>query len=273
MNYSILAFFEKKSIVTILHDSNVQILKDKEIQKINQIWKQYSKNTNLYNGELCNFNDFKIDDTNMIITTSKTNYAAYLARQSNKINSNIHQKIKPLTVGAVAVTSDYKIIIGKRSNDLVAPNKITPLPQGFITPYKKSQINPISILIDKLNKELNISEQYIENLVPGGLVKDKFYGHLMLIFFIYLKNINSNQIFELWKESSMKVLNESIWFIDCDKNIVTEFLFSQFDNLTGDAVGSLILFGKYNFGNTWYQKVLNQLVDYINPAILEITQE
>ena len=262
MTFSIRTLFAQTSKIRILRPSEDAELLDEDMSKIYAYWNKFHKNAKLYDGCLCNFKHLKILDADFEIATEKVMYAAFFARQSIKLSDHARTTIQPLTVGAVTKTADGKLIVGKRGENMVAARKVTPLPQGFVAANMiEAVIDPEEVLTNRLHMELNVPRHLIDRLIPGGLIRDEIYGHVMLVFFAYLSDIKSYDVIEMWKEAKEQELNAHIWLIECQKNEVRDFLVGQYDKLTGDAIGSFLLFGRNEFGYKWYRDSIERLIE------------
>lgn len=121
-----------------------------------------------FNGILASIISLKLNNGKVSIKTRKTNFSTfYFLKESRTKNIDIEKtpidkrNAIPLSIGAIAITVDKKIVVAIRKNTTFDNKKLTFMPGGYIDPLldaKNGELSAKYCLERELEEELGISD-------------------------------------------------------------------------------------------------------------------
>lgn len=186
-------------------------------------------NPNDFDGKLASVIAISISNDKAIIKTRESTFSTFLSLKEtrpSKIDLNCTPLDKrnclPLSVGAIAITNDNKVIVATRSNTAFDCETLTFLPGGYIDPVVDIEGQDISVpfcINRELKEELGVSSY--ENSKYLGIVYSKESSKQPLIA-LRLKLFESSERIQ----NTYTGNNESydLYFIDNNVKTMASFL-------------------------------------------------
>jgi hypothetical protein len=214
---------------------------------------------------LSNLRTLAYDNSKLQEYYDMSTYPSFVA----KYNSDLHPRearlseiskrmIMPRAISSITETIDGKIIMGYRSNDVLAAGKETPLPQGMVKVAKTNDgpfMNIFSTVLDRLNNELGISPESVEDLNMLSICRHTDYPDISSGFYMKL-SLNSNKVKKIAEEKISKGFNERLHFVD--RASLKNFVINQ-PNTTGDSTSSALSYLKFEFGKKYIEPLVKDL--------------
>ena len=220
---------------------------DTETQdKINANWEESKK---CFNGELIHVNKFLKDDTRICFLTQIGSYKDFIGTKDERPDSLMLACGKadccmPLSIGAIVITKDGKIIVAKR-NGTNLNNDFWSFPaEGYFNPKHaiNGQVSIFNGIADELKEELGININELIYFRVLGIVFDRVITKQPYIAIIWKTNLSSFEI----KSRFNKTKREEFKIIDFIENKKIPFLdFIKEHELTLHNLGKAILYGLY----------------------------
>lgn len=241
-----------QSQVKVNWNSQRRNLPQSLIEKIDAHWhreiSQTSKNSFIFNGDLCKLDSWKISDNNLTLDLRYTNYKELLysnhIHEQNTEESNFPFTSKALGISAVLLSSDNMIIVIKRSSHVgEGPGKLD-IVGGHIHPYEHSVEgipDPFFAMKAEMVEEVNLAPAPAEELVCIGIIITTTTQKPELVFSMQSHRANSESIIH---KASLKNSTEISEFLAIPnrKKSLQAFLNKEAKKLSPSAFGSLWLY-------------------------------
>jgi 8-oxo-dGTP pyrophosphatase MutT (NUDIX family) len=145
------------------------------------------------------------------------------------------------------MTSDHHLLLGQRTAAVAYhPGRVHPF-AGCMEP---ADADPFATVYRELQEELSIEQNEITDLRCIGLVEAQDLRQSEIIFTVATK-LNRREI-----ESRLDTTeHHSIWSIPATAQAV-EHAVNEDKNLTPVAVGALLLWGRINLGQSWFDAAM-----------------
>jgi hypothetical protein len=237
-------FYKSKRI----NQSNVAI------QFIESKWRHFvANNPNSFNGTLFRVDGYNIQNNNnnnnlIELQLSDTDYKEFVGTRDCEFvrRFGIQYTANPLSVGAVLVTKDNKIVLGKRAEDIVDVGKSkVSVVAGYLDP-KQDMVNSDAADDDNNNIDIFsavkreiyeetgiIEEKHIIDLMCMGLIANKENNQINIPFYCKL-NIPAKE-FEVKNSSSSQKEFSKIIIIDNSVQSIDDFI-SATENQLSDII-------------------------------------
>jgi 8-oxo-dGTP pyrophosphatase MutT (NUDIX family) len=230
------------------------------IDLIERIWIQETNNGNRFDGKLVRLISYERNRDSLYLKVTSTSYKFWYGTTKSEFRARFGTDLVPnhLSVGAVLLTRDDKIFVGKRSPHVdVNPGKFSMI-AGLVDP-KKDMLNETPSLAHALTRELNEEKGLrggdIESLIALGLVHNM--EHLQTYVPFEMKtNLDSSKV--SLRKPTEKEFSSFIW-INAEANELEDFLASNFNNISQTAIANLLLFGQNHFGTQWFKGCKDRL--------------
>jgi 8-oxo-dGTP pyrophosphatase MutT (NUDIX family) len=230
------------------------------IELIDQLWRQGLNDSNRFDGKLVRLVSHERNGESLYLKVTSTSYKFWYGTTTSEFRARFGTDLVPnhLSVGAVLLTRDDKLFVGKRSAYVDAnPGKYSMI-AGLFDP-EKDMLNETPSLSHALTRELNeekgLTGKDLESLFALGLVYNT--EHLQTYVPFEMKtSLDSSKV--SLKKPTEKEFSSFIW-INAEPNELEDFLASNFNNISQTAVANLLLFGKNHFGTEWFMGCKDRL--------------
>lgn len=263
MGFKILisGMFHEKDLV-IIHINKEKKYPKKIKSFIDKICKEKIASDETKNdSKLFRVDSYKLKNKKLFLVLENTSYKCFIGTGNKEFVSKFGLKniANPLSVGAVVVTSDNKLIIGKRLNNLYFnPGKYSIF--GGTMDRKKDFFdgspNPFKAILREIHEEIGIREIPIKTITCLGLVYNLDYYQTYMPFFIET-NISCGKLKKYLTFPTQEF--EDFIYIEFDKGSIANFLIKNYDKLSQTCLANILLLGKYKFGNGWYISILKKI--------------
>jgi len=183
-----------------------------------------------FDGALASIVSIRQNDKEITIRTKRSNFSVFSSLKESRLTEidNINGSIDkrncvPLSVGAIAITRDNKIVLAVRNNTAFDNEALTFLPGGYIDPLTDSKDGKISLLScigRELKEELGIVGY--ERTKCLGIIHSKESSKQPLIAIRLILFDSSQSVRSAYGPRNCE--SHSIHFVDNDINAMTEFL-------------------------------------------------
>ncbi len=239
-----MSFDSANRISTILvygkyHEKNIQVSyaatklrRNSVLEKfIKKGWEEEKKkNPNIFAGNLAHIYKQEFNKKSIKISTIHVTYDAYLVTSNEEFFKKFPNECSanPLSVGALVMTSDSKIILGKRSNYVATNKQSITIPSGMIDENdieEGCKINCFQAVKREIYEEIGLSIDQIVDTFCMGVIFNKQTQQTFLPFFCKTK-LSSNDILVNFNEK-LNNLNCSefseIVIVSLQNNLVGSF--------------------------------------------------
>ncbi|MFQ5604834.1 MAG: NUDIX hydrolase [bacterium] len=219
--------------------------------KIETFWQNKivatSKNSYIFNGDLCRFNNWQIQNNTLLLELGFTNYKELLF--SNEftewlVTHHGQQSLsRALGVSAVVLSRDQQIVLIERSHSVgESPGKLDVV-GGHIHPEEHAVSGtpgPFYAMKAEIAEELGLILTEDEKLLCLGLIETKHTRKPELIFQVKI----GHSAAEIQSRASKRTSSEIAGFVTVanDRTAVSQFLQQNIDQLSPSAIGSLYLY-------------------------------
>ena len=215
------------------------------LEVIEDKWKKSCvHNTKLFNGELFRLVNYNIENDLIEFNLSDTDYKEYVGTRDIDFVSRFgnDKSSNPISVGAILVTLDNKIILGERSNDVDSQKSKIAVIGGNADPrYDFIQDKPdiFGAMRREIVEELGIRENLISDLRIIGLVSNleryqtfiPFQGKILL---------NVDQIHDFDKKEFSRIV-----ILDNSEKSVIEFLTKMRNSLSDITEATFEIYSEF----------------------------
>jgi 8-oxo-dGTP pyrophosphatase MutT (NUDIX family) len=231
------------------------------LQFIESNWKEFVKNnTKSFNGKLSRVDSCYIRKKNkngkenlIELQLSDTDYKEFVGTRGYEFIRRYgrEQSANPLSVGAVLVTRDNRIILGERSAAGIDAGKSTiSVPAGYIDPKKdvtstsnknnKNSIDIFNAIRREIYEEIGIEEKDIGDLICIGLIDNKEQNQISASFYCKLTILSK----ELMKKNGPKKEAEFSQIIMIENSVqsIDDFINASQDELSDIIVPTLEMY-------------------------------
>jgi 8-oxo-dGTP pyrophosphatase MutT (NUDIX family) len=227
------------------------------IQFIESKWTQFvANNPNSFSGALVRVDSYNVQNNNnnlIELQLSDTDYKEFVGTRDCEFvrRFGIQYTANPLSVGAVLVTKDNKIVLGKRAEHMVDVGKskvsvvagyLDPKQDMVNSPTDNNNIDIFSAVKREIYEETGIiEEKHIVDLICLGLIDNKEKNQINVPFYCKL-NIPAKE-FEVKDKSSPHELEFSkIVIIDNSVKSIDDFINAAENELSDIIVPTLCIY-------------------------------
>ena len=215
------------------------------LEIIEDKWKKsHSKNTKLFNGQLFRLVNYNIENNQIEFYLSDTDYKEYVGTRDIDFVSKFRKDktSNPISVGAVLVTLDNKIILGERSNEVDSQKSKIAVIGGNADPrhdFSKDKPDIFGAMRREIGEELGIRENMVSNLSIIGLVSNleryqtfiPFQGKILL---------NADQIQDFDRKEFSRIV-----ILDNNEKSVIEFLTKMRNSLSDITEATFEIYSEF----------------------------
>jgi len=170
--------------------SNETLKRSSLISKyIKSEWKKKKiQNPTIFPGNLAHVRNFEVDEKSIQIDTIHTTYDDYLVTCNQKFFNKFssYDSANPLSVGALILTYDGKIILGKRNKDVATHKECITVPSGMVDEkdiVDGCKIDAFSAVKREIFEEIFLHQNKISTIFCMGLIFNRKRHQMFLPFF------------------------------------------------------------------------------------------
>ena len=217
--------------------------------------------TRLFDAPLFRFISAQATSDQLTITVGNTSYKEYVTtRQPEFAHAHPRENLgNALSVCSVIETSDEAILLEKRQGVDVYVGRYHVIGGFFermLDMDQGEQPDPFAAMRREIREETGIQDDDIHDQYCLGVVYDVTTPHAELCFLtrlhIPLAEVHKRQPED---EEIQQLLSLSI-----SAESLRAFLLDHHGNISATGEPNLILYGRWKFGMTWYQDVMQQLI-------------
>jgi 8-oxo-dGTP pyrophosphatase MutT (NUDIX family) len=204
----------------------------------------------LFDGPMCRLESWHVTDDRLNLTLSKSSYKPFLG--TNMAHPEFAERFgddvmaNPLGVSPALITADQKLLLGHRTQSVAYyPGRIHPF-AGCMEP---KDADPFAAVARELKEELSLESHDIRQIRCTGVAEDSDLRQRELIFAAETL-LTHPQI----QSRLDRVEHHAIFAIPASAQEIETALGTE-QRLTPVAVGSLLLWGRLVFGQSWFEKM------------------
>lgn len=231
-----------------IENDKIQIIFDREFtlkisdiegNEIDCIWSKIKKRSKergvkLFDGSLINLISWSQNGKlKMIIGKTRYKYYAVGLETSNSILREKLVSFSPLSISAVTISRDGKVVLGERSNAaFMDQKKIHLIPAGHpdlkeMHVTNSKSINLFKEILREAKEELGINDNNIEKITMLGIILSLSLQKPEIVFQIKL-NLTKNEIIKKFRNSKDGWEHKKLHFIESDKKTITSTIKNNF---------------------------------------------
>jgi predicted NUDIX family phosphoesterase len=213
----------------------------------------------LYNGDLYRLRSWRCSNKKLHIELSDTNYKEYVGTRSRRYlkTHSIKDVANPLAVCACVITSDDKIIIGRRKKVDVYENRLHVI-GGFVD-AKKDSVERIPKIFHAIKREIveeiGIDAKELNVIRCLGLVYDKIVPHPEMTFLVTL-NLPSS---EVQSKHPTDIEMGQVEFVKNTLKSLQNFVLYNHESLTPNGEANLLLYIATKYGEKHFLDLVRKL--------------
>ena len=202
-----------------------------------------------FNGMLVHVKKFTRDNGKIIFYTQIGYYKDFVGTKNKRpvslaLTSDIAECCMPLSVGAIVITKDNKIVVAKRKGTNLNNDLYSFPAEGYFTPKHaiNDDISVFNGIADELKEELGININELSSFHVLGIVYDRLITKQPYIATIWKTNLSSievNNRFNKTKREEFKLIK----FIENEKIPFLKFIKEH--ELTLHNLGKAMLYASY----------------------------
>jgi len=216
--------------------------------------------TKVVDGKLFRVISYKTQDHKLSLVLGNTSYKYFIGSIDKRFISNFGLKklANPLSVGAVIVTSDCRIVIGKRLSKLtINPGKYSTV-AGMMDrekDFSNGKPDPFKAILRELYEEIGVEKRHVKEIVLLGLIYNEDYYQTYLPFYIKI-DIPSNILKQQLKCQSIFTKEfERFIYLKLNEESIANFIVKNHKQISQTCLGNILLFGERVFGETWFKNL------------------
>jgi hypothetical protein len=201
----------------------------------------------LFDGPMCRLEGHRVGDHQLELALSRTSYKQFMG--TNMANPELLGQAalaNPVGMSCAVVSSDGVLLMGRR-NDRVAyyPGRIHPF-AGALEPGEPTDV--FEEIRRELREELSLIETDVAELLCLGMAEDGLLRQPELIFLAQIALPRARI------ESSLNQQeHRSVWTVAPEAD-AAEAALEDISAMTPIGVATLLLWGRWRFGETWFEK-------------------
>ncbi|MEM5855610.1 MAG: hypothetical protein QW472_04830 [Candidatus Aenigmatarchaeota archaeon] len=267
-------------------------------EEFEQVWVKIKKtNPKLTNSIIANLQKLRYTNGELQWQENLTDFKTLsglrlgiFAKLEEELQDNLLAQLAPTSPGAVVETSDDKLILGVRGKKVHLDGKIMPFPVGhprYIFHRNPSQNyleNPLQSLARQAITEMNLPLYSPDmNRVYGvakeilliGVVRDRGTtenpsGSWNPLPTFFIKTKWDAELCRRGYESAVdKYEHERFLTIHADETALSKTIEEFYPRFVGNGLGELLIYGRFRFGDKWYEKCILKLVKKYKARIKE----
>ena len=215
---------------------------------IEQAWASASSRPGVYlfDGPMCRLEGHRIGDQQLELALSRTSYKQFMGTNMASLPLGKDALANTVGMSCAVVSSDGVLLMGRR-NDRVAyyPGRIHPF-AGALEPGEPTDV--FEEIRRELREELSLADADVAELLCLGMAEDGLLRQPELIFLARV-GLPRARI-----ESSLNQQeHRSVWAVAPEMAAV-EAAFEDGSAMTPMGVATLLLWGRWRFGDAWFDK-------------------
>ena len=241
----------------------------KELLEIDNTWEETTseklrKGVNIFNGNLFGLKSWSFSKNSLFIELFNTNYKEYVGTRQEGLNINLDASLaNPIAICIVLVTKDNYIVMEKRNGVDVYEGSYHVI-GGFMDRDRELKFDPkpdpFYAIESEVFEELRLSIYgEVKNLI--GLVYDHKTPHPEICF-----HFNTSKSLEEIQKNVISIESgevTGVFGVKNDAEKLQEYIISNYKLISTTGFGCLLLYGKYVFGDIWFNKISTDVLTKI----------
>jgi ADP-ribose pyrophosphatase YjhB (NUDIX family) len=237
--------FSSEMIHVDLKDDHLTFTKD-EHENMEIEWRKAEQNrTRLYDGPLVHLHGLREQEGQLYFTLLRTTCKEYVGTGGHDFKGSVSGRIHPVSVGTVLLTSDAKLIHGRRKN--VEFEGLIGVPAGLVNPDadgRNRSLDFFTALRRELCEEVGIREYDIrQTLCLGVIAKEQPYLAFVTeisLSYVELAKLRPMEVeFQRFDATPANSLSVALLVSRCRENMATY------------ALANILVYGGWSFGEKW----------------------
>ena len=207
----------------------------------------------LHDAELVCLKVVRSDRECLSLELGLTSYKAFVARmhalREVPIDRELQERLlPPLAVCAAVVTSDRKVLVGRRSRRTATHAGCLHVPGGHIERCQGDTegVNVHQAILNELHEELAIGEEHVACVSCLGVVSDSLWQKPEVVFEVNL-NIEHGDI-----SQPADYEHSCVEWHDCDAETIAGLLVHRATEFVPVGRACLMMYGAHKFGYEWW---------------------
>lgn len=236
--------FSPDMIHVDLRDDHLAFTKD-EHENMEIEWRKAQSRTRFHDGPLVHLHGLREQEGQLYFTLLRTTFKEYIGTGRPDFKISVSGRIHPVSVGTVVLTSDAKLIHGRRKN--VEFEGVIGVPGGLVNPDADGRNRSLDFFIAlrrELCEEVGIRESDVRHTLCLGVIgKEQLY-------LAFVTEINLRYV-ELMKLRPVEVEFEKFNVTPADSLSVALFLSRCRESMATYALANFLVYGGWSFGEKW----------------------
>lgn len=221
-------------------------------QLIDRSWQQAGRipGIHLFDGPMCRLESFTALPELLELAISSTSYRIFLG--TNMLHPELADRYgpqvlaNPLGISCLIETADHWILLGQRSASVAYyPNRVHPF-AGALEPADTADV--FAAAGRELYEELALDKSHLVQMECLALVRDNLLRQPELIF-VAQTDLGRDRL----EHQLDPVEHRALWPLAATSSAI-ESAMKQTNLLTPIAIGSLLLWGRQRFGDSWFHR-------------------
>ena len=219
---------------------------------IEEAWRsaQSRRGIKLFDGPMCRLESWQVEGDALRLAMSRTSYKPFFGTNLShpELAEQYGREVmaNPVGVSPALHTRDGFLLLGRRNTSVAYyPNRIHPF-AGCLEP--KDQCDPVATLYRELNEELGLSASELADVRCSGIAEDRTLRQPELIFRAEVSLTRGQLEARVHVEEHHDSVAIPATGSDIERAIADPAM-------TPVAVASLLLWGRIQFGDSWFDEI------------------
>ncbi len=261
MKYSIIVkkkFAYNNLIIDYVPECTFKLPLEKN-NKAGTIWRERQKfatenNIRFYDGALYRLNHLYLDGKNVKLELGNCSYRDYVVTRTRNISDSNDQPVfaDPLAICSAVITSDDKILIGKRVGVDGSIDKLHVV-GGFVERTmddNNHNPSPFHAISREINEEVGVDIP-VDDILCLGIVYVETLPHPEMCFYA-----RTERSYEHISKLTPRDLEVENWdYIEDNPDSLAVFIDDNYDNIASPGIATLLFYGEMRYGQKWLNSI------------------
>ena len=212
----------------------------------------------LFDGPMCRLEHASRSGNTLRLAVSKTSYRTFLGTSLTgdaprfAAEHGLNALARPIGVSAAVITSDSRLILGRRNASVAYyPNRLHPF-AGSLEP--RERVDVFDEVRRELDEELRLPASALGQIVCTGIAEDQVLMHPELIF-----TARSTESLDHLARSMRDDEHHDIWSVQANDVAIANAVADSSLPFTPIARATMLLHGRAEFGREWYDAQMRSI--------------
>ncbi len=210
----------------------------------------------IFDGPVCRFEGMKVDNGHLTIELSRCSYRIMLgtnfAHPDFADQYGVEVMGNPVGVSCGLITADNQIIMGRRNASVAYyPHRIHPFAGSLEV---RDEVHLFANVRRELHEELSLKEADVSDIICHGVAEDSALRHPETIYSARTRLSAEEALNQLDADE-----HDGAWHTAFEPESITQALQQERD-LTPIAKAVLLMSGRHAFGEAWFAKSSNSIL-------------